>query len=203
MFKILIILFIFVLNSLYASNINSKSYQIINNLLLKEIKVRNLELYNETKRIMKEAEINKKSGDVVYCLISDSVPFEYMKNIVLEGSALNISYETKIVFVLQGYYSKSFLEKVEKLYKSIDKYQYSEYFKKNINILIDPIIFKDYGITKVPVFMYGEYQNSFYPDSRKIKYITRGNISMGQFFNLISTKDKDFEKYFYTISNLY
>jgi hypothetical protein len=169
--------------------------------LLKSTDKKSYEKALEIQSIVKKA--SSISGDIVYCLISDSIELGYLKSVVLEVTALGAQTDTKLAFITQGIYSKKFLEKITKLHEELSSYDHSEEFKKNINLFISPSLYDEHNITKVPALMYAKYRGGIYPKKESIEYISRGETSPFDFFKLISTKESRFEKYSEIISTLY
>lgn len=172
--------------------------------LLNLLKKTDKKSYNKALEIQKLTESSlRKNGDIIYCLISDSIDIKYFKNIIFEVTALRINTSTQVAFILQGIYTKDFIKKMEKLNLELEKYEYGDMFKENVNLFISPSLFTKYKIKKVPALMYGEYSGSIYPQNNKISYLVRGEVSLLQFFKLISTKESRFEAYSNIISTLY
>lgn len=187
---------------LYAGNaLNAEDAQ--QKALLNMLKKQEPHLYKKAVEIQKRYdEVVSQEGDVVYCLISESVSKEYMKNIVLEAGVLNAYKNTKLYFVLQGFFSQDMVVKYNELVKDIGEYEYADVFKANMELILSPKTFKKYKIKKVPALLYGTYKGAVSINESEINYIARGDISLYDFFKLISTKDASFEDYSNSISSV-
>ncbi|WP_294961515.1 TrbC family F-type conjugative pilus assembly protein [Sulfurimonas sp.] len=172
--------------------------------LLQMLKHSDKQSYAKALEIQELAKTSINSnGDIVYCLVSESIEIKYLKKIIFEMTALGVNTDTKVAFITQGVYSKKFIDKIAKLTEEFNEYESGEYFKANVNIFIAPSLFTEYKIMKVPALLYGKYKGSIYPQNKRILYIARGNISPLDFFKLISTKESRFETYSNIISTLY
>jgi len=173
--------------------VNKKSKEIVNSIVQSQIG-NNSEAFKDFEKA--KALIGDKkqeSGYEIYVLISETVPTNYLKNLILEAYVLNSYNATKTVFVLQGVCSKEFTERWSKIYNSFNKYNEVSAIKSNINLLFDPSLFDKFKIKAVPVLMLSSYQNGeSYPDDTKVKYILTGKNTLVYFLSKISKKDKNF-----------
>ncbi len=141
------------------------------------------------------------SNDVVFMFTSGSVPIESIKKFILEGSFLNYHFNTKVVMVFQGLTNRDFESKLFKLRESFEEFDSSEIFLNNFYRVIDPSIFKDLNITKVPVFGYATHRGDSYPSDTQIKYILRGDKPLSKLFELMAEKEEKYEVYYNHIIN--
>lgn len=147
--------------------------------------------------------LNSQSGDVIYCLVSGSVNKEYLKRVVLEAGILNANFNTKLLFVIQGLFSEEMIQNYNELSKEIGEYKYANVFHNNMELIVSPKLFKKLNVNKVPVLLYGTYNGAVAISNTDMKYVARGDITLGEFFKLISTKEPSFESYTNTISASY
>lgn len=92
--------------------------------------------------------INKTDDKNIYIFISFSMTDNILQNYIIEAQNIKQKYNIDIVFVLRGFYKNSFKEtqiKINSLLQKLDN--------KNIGIIVDPRLFKEYHITQVPVIL--------------------------------------------------
>ncbi len=197
------IIFVILLVNLQAHDVNEKSKKIVQDIYMKQLESIRPDVAKNIKQAIKEASEIKKASNVIYCLISESTPIEYIKTILMQGTALKVEDGVDIVFVLRGFYSKKFMANLKQVSDDMSEYEYVDTFRKNITIVMSPKIFTDFKVNKAPALMFGRYTNGNYPESEYIQYVARGDIGLEIFFDLIIQKDYSFEQYKKTISTLY
>ena len=185
--------------------INTDAQKVFNNIMMVKLKNIYPKLYTKVQELKRNnEEIEKTShNDVVYLFTSSSVPLNVFKKFIIEGSVLNEEYGVKVVLVLQGFNNKKYIEYMRELDDFFDTFKDGEIFKKNILTMYDPFVFKNLNIKQVPVLAIASYKESFYPSKSDIKYVLRGNRTLGYFFDLLKKDDEKYEKYFNSISDIY
>ena len=141
------------------------------------------------------------SHDVVYMFTSNSVSKKAMRDFVLEASLLNYYYGTKVKLVVQGFYTENFTKKLLEIKKELKEYKSGDFFVKNLDLVIDPMVFKELNIKQVPVIAYGTHKGDAYPDQADILFLSRGDTTLLHLFELVKEKDKIYEVYFNILTN--
>jgi hypothetical protein len=186
-FLFFIVLYLFLSISLVTSS-NAQ------NLNIKLLESKYPEISKKLNSLKKEA-TTKESNKAIYLFISESLPLETIERFILESSITSSYFNTKTVLVLQGITKKSFLKSLKLLIKKLEEYENSAEFISNINILIDPKIFKTLKIEKVPAYAFANYTSDFYPSDADMRYIVRGTTTLKEFFKKISQEEVEYESY--------
>lgn len=185
-----------------VDNLKSKLNLSQSKIMVKLLEKKYPELVKKLIRLQLETKhLIGNSNDVVFMFTSGSVPIESIKKFILEGSFLNYHFNTKVVMVFQGLTNRDFESKLFKLRESFGEFDSSEIFLNNFYRVIDPSIFKDLNITKVPVFAYALHSGDSYPSDTKIKYISRGDKPLSNLFKLMVEKEEKYEVYYNHIIN--
>lgn len=195
----IVLINIFLVLGLFANDLDFKSLE-KSNILTNQIKHTFPQIASSLENIQSDA-VNTNSTDAIYYFISSSVPIESIKTFIQQASILNFNFGTKVLLVFQGFTDLSFEQKLVELREELQSYQSEQIFLKNFTRVIDPNIFIDLNITKVPVLGYGKYKNDPYPSDANFKYIVRGDIKVEEFISLISAKDVYYEAYLHSIVN--
>ena len=196
----IVLINIFLVLGLYANDLDFKSLE-KSNILTNQIKYTFPKVASNLENILTEVDNSSCSTDAIYYFISSSVPIQSIKTFIQQASILNFNFGTKVLLVFQGFTDLSFEQKLVELREELQTYQAEHIFLKNFTRVIDPNIFTDLNITKVPILGYGKYQNDPYPSDANIKYIVRGDIKVEEFISLISTKEVYYEAYLHSIVN--
>lgn len=184
---------IFLIFILYFYCLNADSIEDFKMSMLKSNDTYLYEKAIEINKIKENLQNTKK--ETIYCLISESVSLIYLKKIILEATDLQKKTGAKVSFVLQGIYSEKFLRNMGNIAQEIEEMDGYDGYKNNMSILISPSMFTKFNIKKVPVLMYAENTEGLKWSLDNISYIARGEISLNDFFTLISKKDKHYESF--------
>lgn len=189
--------------TLFASNkIDIKDIQngqkIVNNIIIKEFLNKNPKFAKVVQEaVFYSKNLKKQKGTVLCILVSNSIPERILLRYILNGSILNYYFNTKIIFVSQGFWKKAYIKKWISLRKSINQYTFKKVFDKNMENMIDPYIFTRLKIKKVPVLLFGTYtKDDYYPSDAHLMFMAKGAITINKFFKLIKNKDSKYAKYY-------
>jgi len=183
------------------NNLKSKLNQQQSKIFTKLLKNKYPKLANKLENLQQKSKNITLSKDVVFMFISSSVPISSVKRFILEASILNYYFNTKVTLVFQGFSDIEYEKKLVTLKNDLIQYESSKIFINNLNRVIDPKIYKDLNITKVPVFAYASHNGDFYPSDTTIQYILRGDSSLENLFKFISQEDSKYEEYYNHIIN--
>ncbi len=127
-----------------------------------------------------------KDDERIYIFISSSMPLETIRNYAAAVSRMNDP--KKIVLVMRGFIggmqkigpTTSFIADVLKEKASCDLTVGEQCAMVNANVLVDPILFRRYGITQVPATVYARGVRVNIPDQ------SEGNedVSVGSFWTV-------------------
>jgi type-F conjugative transfer system pilin assembly protein TrbC len=115
---------LFVILTLFINQSSAKAGEIARGILNNEFAVAN------------------KRRDKIYVFISFSMPDNMIKDYVSEAGDLKEKNNIDIIFVLRGFYKNSFKETSHKIGQLSGN--------KNIGVIIDPNLYKKYGVEQVP-----------------------------------------------------
>ena len=91
-----------------------------------------------------------------YVFISFSMPEIMIKNYFIEAKSLKQKKDINTVFVLRGFYKNSFKETLIRISSLL-----SDFDDKNVNMVVDPTLFRKYLINQVPAIL-KNCENDFY-----------------------------------------
>jgi len=204
--KKILLLTMLITNSVIAENIifeNKIEKDATFKILINTINNKYPKLKEDLKYIKSVDTSNKKVKDGVYMLISESIPNNILKEFIISASFLNYYFNTYISFVVQGFYSKEFILNIKKISEEFDNFEYGDIFKNNFEVIINPSLFKDLGVNKVPILLFSDIKdNETYPSAKNVKYMIKGDVSLKKFFYLISKDEVKYEKYYNIINNI-
>lgn len=163
-------------------------------ILNKQLASRYPDIAHKLENIQQELAL-RKSEDAVYFFVSSSVPISSIEDFIKKASVLNYYYGTKSLIVFQGITDKKYEEKMQELLETLGGYEFSSLFYNNFVRIIDPKIFKTLQITKAPALGFALHSGNSYPSKANMKYLIRGDVSLDDFFLLISKKEKRYEAY--------
>jgi len=192
-------------DTLKLPDINSKSAASVDKIVFTQIESKYPNLH---KRLEKIREIKKERGDnsvkdVIFLFTSESVPVDVMENFLIEASVLKMEFGVEAYMVLQGIAHKGYAEKLLVLKDKLSEYDDGNYFIENSNTIFDPKIFKALKIKKVPAIALATYTSDSYPTDSDIKYLIRGDRTLGYFIDQFKKDNERYEEYFNSISALY
>ena len=132
-----------------------------------------------------------KKVDTIFYLFSTSQSEYMFYNFVEESSKLKkVNKNIKYYGVVQGMLSK---KQLQKLYTP---FKYNKELEDDAVIKMQPFIFKDLDLKRVPVYLFSKCSMSEfkYKDCEN-KYIVRGEISLKKALDVVSKNDKSYLKY--------
>lgn len=122
--------------------VDKTDYTDINNIL---------KSYN---KIKEENKNNIKDDKNIYVFISFSMSDNMLKKYFVEAQNIKQKSNLDVVFVLRGFYKNSFKETLTKIDSIISKLE-----DKNVKIITDPTMFKQYSINNVPTIIKKKYSD--------------------------------------------
>ena len=175
----------------------SKNSELLNRLdsASKDIAQKSLkEQFNTQATKLKDLNISLKDEkvDTIFYLFSTSQSEYMFYNFVQDSTILKkINNKIKFYGVVQGVLSQ---EQLQKLYVPF-KYHKNE--EANAIIKMQPFIFKDLALDRVPAYLFSKCTRSeFKYKECENKYIIRGEISLQAALEVVSRNDKSYLKYF-------
>jgi len=131
--------------------------------------------------------------NTIFYMYSDSVPFAAIKNLIPQISKFKKhNPNTQFFIVLNGFPTKKFLLRLRKEYK--------EKYKDIFSIKVHPFIYKYYGLKMVPAYIFCKCDLGdnfrFRKCRRNEAVMAKGDMSLVDFFNILSDKNKKYLKYY-------
>lgn len=151
-------------------------------------KISNANMSNLIKKID-----NNTTKNTIFYMYSESMPFVSIKNLIPQISKFKkYNPNTQFFIVFNGFPKRDFFHKLRKEYQ--DKY-------KNIfSIKVHPYIYKYFNLKMVPAYIFTrcDIGNKFrFKKCRSNEAIlAKGDMSLVDFFNVLSDKDKRYLKYY-------
>lgn len=141
--------------------------------------------YNVTKINAKNGE-NKYVPTIMY-LFSMSVGKESLEQFMGQSAKVMQKFHNiKFYAIMQNIPKIDFVKYLNSMYKP----EYS-----NFDMKMQPYVFKDLNITKVPAFLFSQCPIHFKWRACKNLYIVRGDITLDKALEVVSDKNATFKKY--------
>lgn len=136
---------------------------------------------------------NNATKNTIFYLYSESMPFVTIKNLIPQISKFKkYNPNTQFFIVFNGFPKKQFFQKLRKEYKA--KY------RNILTVKVHPFIYKYYNMKMVPAYIFvrcGLGDNFRFKKCRRDKAIlAKGDMSLVDFFNVLSDKKKKYLKYY-------
>lgn len=132
-----------------------------------------------------------KKVDTIFYLFSMSQSEYMFYNFVEESSKLEkVNKNIKYYGVVQGMLKKKDLQKL------YTPFEYHKKLQKKAIIKMQPFIFKDLKLHRVPVYLFSKCSDSEFKYKKcENKYLVRGEISLQKALEIVSKTDKYYSKY--------
>lgn len=136
---------------------------------------------------------NNSTKNTIFYMYSESMPFVTIKNLIPQINKFKkYNPDTQFFIVFNGFPKKEFMQQLRKEYK--DEY-------KNIfSIKIHPYIYKYFDLNAVPAYIFNRCNIKDDFRFKKCKndeaILAKGDISLVDFFNILSDNDKKYLKYY-------
>lgn len=131
--------------------------------------------------------------NTIFYMYSDSIPFVAIENLIPQINKFKkYNPNTQFFIVFNGFPKKEFMQRLKKEYK--DEY------KNTFSIKIHPYIYKYFDLKMVPAYIFSRCNLGDNFRFKKCKsseaILAKGDMSLVDFFNILSENDKKYLKYY-------
>jgi len=140
-----------------------------------------------------EKDDNNSTKNTIFYMYSDSIPFVAIKNLIPQINKFKKhNPNTQFFIVFNGFPKKEFMQRLRKEYK--------EEYKNTFLIKVHPYIYKYFNLKMVPAYIFSRCDLGGNFRFKKCKsneaILAKGDMSLVDFFNVLSENNKKYLKYY-------